>query len=461
MNSVLKDPKIDKALTHIIDSNLAWTYRIIPFLEEKEKLTFYTDSDSLEANKLDLKIILDKEIDLILTDDAYIQKSLIQFYRNPTLRRNDNSHESNFLNTVIDEAIDSKSSDIHFEVLEKDVRIRLRFDGQLVERFKVSYSEYPALVNQIKIKAGLDISEKRLPQDGRFKIHSKQEEIDIRVSTLPTVYGEKIVLRLLNHDKSLLQLDQLGFNPEFLSDLMSFLNSNSGMLLISGPTGSGKSTSLYSCLNELNSENKNILTVEDPVEYIIDGINQVPIKENIGFGFSEAIRTFLRQDPDIIMIGEIRDHKTAQMAVRAALTGHLVLSTIHANSARGIISRLVEMGIQPFLLESSLKLCMSQRLLRCLCTNCKSEGQIIESKIAESLPYIDKDLKVSKAVGCEKCYYTGYKGRVAIYDICKVEKGMLDNKSQQVEPGNLILNAIELVKNRVTSVEEILPLIVN
>lgn len=279
-----------------------------------------------------------------------------------------------FLPRVISEAKGIGASDIHIEIYEEMARIRFRIDGKMVERYRISSEEYPALINKIKIQANLDIAEKRLPQDGRIFFRSSVGEFDIRVSSLPTMNGEKIVMRLLSKDAGQIQLSQLGFSEEQLELYTRSVKRPNGIVLISGPTGSGKTTTLYATLQLLNSDETNILTIEDPIEYTLEGVNQVQLKEDIGLTFSSALRTFLRQDPDIIMLGEIRDKETAQMAIRAALTGHLVFSTIHTNSAWGTISRLVDMGIPPYLLASTINLSMAQRLVRLLCPKCKNKS---------------------------------------------------------------------------------------
>ena len=265
------------------------------------------------------------------------------------------------------------SSDIHIEPYEKYSRVRFRIDGHLIEQFKVNQSQYPQIVNQVKIKAGLDISQKRLSQDGRIAINAEGNEFDIRVSCLPTLHGEKIVMRILKRDTSDINLEHLGFTKKELQVYKEGIKNPNGIILISGPTGSGKTTTLYGTLKLLNEESRNITTIEDPIEYTLEGINQVQLKEDIGFDFPSALRTFLRQDPDIIMVGEIRDEKTANMAIKAALTGHLVFSTIHTNSAWATISRLIDMNIPPFLIASTLKISMAQRLVRKLCPKCKKE----------------------------------------------------------------------------------------
>ena len=276
-----------------------------------------------------------------------------------------------FLVNLIREAKNLKSSDIHVESYEHKCRVRIRIDGMMVERYILKREDYPALINKIKILANLDIAEKRLPQDGRINFNQPDQQFDIRVSVLPTLFGEKVVLRLLNSDAADIDLNGLGFSDFDLDNYLQGVRKPNGILLISGPTGSGKTTTLYATLKVLNKETRNVLTIEDPVEYTLEGINQVQLKESIGLNFAAALRAFLRQDPDVIMVGEIRDTETANMAIRAALTGHLVLSTIHTNSAWGTVSRLIDMGVPPFLVASTLNTTAAQRLIRLLCPHCK------------------------------------------------------------------------------------------
>ena len=307
----------------------------------------------------ELEIIFGKRVLLDPIRNGFVQKNLGKHYRKGNQKENGHSgalsytpNSDDFLVNLITNAHELGSSDIHIESYEERCRIRMRIDGKLVERFVLKKDEYPAIINRLKIKSNLDIAEKRLPQDGRIFFSSGNSKFDIRVSVLPTLYGEKIVLRLLSKDAANIDIYKLGFQPKQLDDFLEAIKKPNGIVLISGPTGSGKTTTLYATLRILNNEHTNILTIEDPIEYTLEGINQVQLKESIGLNFASALRTFLRQDPDIIMLGEIRDGETAQMATRAALTGHLVLSTIHTNSAWGTISRLLDMGIPPFLLAN-------------------------------------------------------------------------------------------------------------
>jgi type IV pilus assembly protein PilB len=320
----------------------------------------------------------------------------------------------------MEQAVREAASDIHIEPFEKVTRVRYRVDGSLFDAIDFTRKLHPAVSSRIKIMANIDISEKRRPQDGRILIKTLNKNIDLRVSTLPTIYGEKVVLRLLDQSNAMVGLEKLGLEQADRELVDKIIGSPYGIVLVTGPTGSGKSTTLYSVLERLSKPEVNIITVEDPVEYTMTGINQIQVNEKAGLTFSEALRSILRQDPDKIMVGEIRDLETAQLAVRAALTGHLVLSTLHTNDAPSATVRLIEMGIAPFLVSSSLIAVVAQRLIRKLCEHCKQEYELPD-KIAEEVG-LPKGTVVFKPVGCEICRGTGYKGRSGIYEIMKVDE---------------------------------------
>jgi len=382
-----------------------------------------------------------------------------------------NHHEDDFLVGLIGEAKNLKSSDIHIESYENKCRVRIRIDGMMVERYLLKREEYPALINKVKILSNLDIAEKRLPQDGRINFKHHNQQFDIRVSVLPTLHGEKVVLRLLNNDATEIDLNTLGFSPFDLDNYLQGVKRPNGILLLSGPTGSGKTTTLYATLKLLNKETRNILTIEDPVEYTLEGINQVQLKESIGLTFGAALRTFLRQDPDVIMVGEIRDTETANMAIRAALTGHLVLSTIHTNSAWGTVSRLIDMGIPPFLVASTLNTTAAQRLVRLLCPHCKEEKTFDDSLYPKQFKPYARVNHHFVARGCEQCYYTGYKGRKAVYEVIPIDQDL----AFEIKNGNMYIqqflndrgihtlaeNAFNLFNDGKTTIEEIYPLLFN
>jgi len=321
------------------------------------------------------------------------------------------------INATITKAVKARASDIHLEPFESKLSIRFRVDGVLREVLQYQKNITQMIISRIKIMSKLDISERRLPQDGRISISVGKRDIDLRVSTLPSSFGERVVLRILEKDKTHIHLDQLGFSEEILENFRKNLSKTEGIILVTGPTGSGKTTSLYSGLREISDRSQNILTIEDPVEYALDGIGQTQVNNKTGLTFAKGLRAILRQDPDIVMVGEIRDKETAEIAIQASLTGHLVLSTVHTNSAVNAITRLRDMGIEPYLLSSSLVYVLSQRLVRRLCSHCKAEDD--ESK--NSL--LDKhklDGKIYKAVGCDKCDNTGYKGRLSIGEFINI-----------------------------------------
>ncbi|MGD0282949.1 MAG: type IV-A pilus assembly ATPase PilB [Dissulfurispiraceae bacterium] len=374
-------------------------------------------------------------------------------------------------NGILMNAIKSRTSDIHIEPSETLLRVRYRTDGVLQPVLKLPVKIKNALTSRLKIMSHLDISERRLPQDGRIKLKfGADREIDFRVSTLPTLWGEKIVLRLL--DKSNLQLDltKLGFDQKPMQDFMDAIEKPYGMILVTGPTGSGKTTTLYSALSQLNKPGVNIMTAEDPVEYNFFGINQVHIREDIGLTFAAALRSFLRQDPDIIMVGEIRDFDTAEIAIKAALTGHLVLSTLHTNDAPSTITRLINMGIEPLMVSSSVILVVAQRLARKICQNCKEEQSVSETILLKTgLSHEEiQNAKCYIGLGCPACNNSGYKGRIALYEVMSVKDELkelilqgassADIKKEAVRLGMYTLrrSGIQKVLDGTTSIDEIL-----
>lgn len=325
-----------------------------------------------------------------------------------------------FVNSLFVKAIEKRATDIHLEPREKDVSVRLRIDGILHNFPAPPKSAYPGIVTRIKILSNLDIGERRLPQDGRIKIKIGQKEVDIRTSTLPTIYGEKIVMRLLDKEKLVLNMEELGFEKEELEKFKKALKKPYGMIIVTGPTGSGKTTTLYSGLTYINSPEKNIVTIEDPVEYQLEGINQVQVKPKIGLTFANVLRHLLRQDPDVIMVGEIRDLETAQIAIQASLTGHLVISTLHTNDTVSSISRLYYMGVEPYLIADAIHLILAQRLVRRICPECKTVDEEATEIIRETEK--NKNLIAYKGKGCSFCDFTGYYGRIAIYEVLEFTK---------------------------------------
>ncbi len=320
-----------------------------------------------------------------------------------------------FVNALFYQAVKKRASDIHIEVQEKKGEVRFRIDGMLTKNADLDKKVVALIVSRIKVISNLDISEKRIPQDGRTQIKIAGEILDIRVSILPTFYGERVVMRLLMQSSQIPQINELGFDDMLIGDVKKLLRASHGIILVTGPTGSGKTTSLHSFLREVEEPHKNLITVEDPVEYKSDNIAQIQVNEKVGLTFASALRSILRQDPDVIMIGEIRDEETAAISVRAALTGHLVFSTLHTNSAAATISRLADMNIEPFLISSSLLGILAQRLVRVICHECKEEDDLAES-YAEDYN-ISKDALIYKSVGCKKCNYTGFSGRRSIGEL--------------------------------------------
>lgn len=469
MNNI--DFQIKTELQQLISAEQAYHYRIIPTYQHNGSLSFITDTKTSDL-QAELEIILGKQISLVSESSENIQKYLHFNYRKNENRTSTELHYTNdFLLDLIHEAKNIGSSDIHFEIFEHKSRVRFRIDGKLIERYLIPTQEYPTIVNRIKILAQLDISEKRLPQDGRINISTKNADFDIRVSVLPTLFGEKIVLRILSKDTTVVELGSLGFTAVELKRYKESIKNPNGIILISGPTGSGKTTTLYATLKLLNTDDTNILTIEDPIEYTLEGINQVQLKENIGLDFSKSLKTFLRQDPDIIMVGEIRDVATANMAVRASLTGHLVLSTIHTNSAWATISRLIDMGVPSFLIAATLKVSIAQRLVRKLCDHCKKKEKINAELLPENFSLPNSVKEHYKVAGCEKCYHTGYHGRKAIYEIIPITKELVDSiKKNELEIdeyleknkiATLKINAINLISEGITSIDEVYSLLTN
>ena len=345
-----------------------------------------------------------------------------------------------FVNALFYQAVKKRASDIHIEVQEKRGEIRFRIDGMLTKNADLEKKVVSLIVSRIKVISNLDVSEKRIPQDGRTQIKIAGETLDIRVSILPTFYGERVVMRILMQSSQIPSINELGFDNELIDDVKKLLRSSHGIILVTGPTGSGKTTSLHSFLREVESPEKNLITVEDPVEYKSDSIAQIQVNEKVGLTFAAALRSILRQDPDIIMIGEIRDEETAAIAVRAALTGHLVFSTLHTNSASATISRLADMGVEPFLISSSLLGILAQRLVRVLCNDCKEEDVIAEDFARDyNLP---NDAKIYKSNGCRECNYSGYSGRRSIGELL-VMNDVVKNLLKTTTDEHTIKNALE------------------
>lgn len=378
------------------------------------------------------------------------------------------------VNIVLAQAIQKGASDIHLEPYEREFRVRYRIDGVLYNSMSPPLKFRDAMISRLKIMSNLDISERRLPQDGRIKIrvnhNGRKKEIDFRVSSLPTLFGEKVVLRILDREKLPLDLTLLGFEPESLKRFEKAIYKPWGMVLVTGPTGSGKTSTLYTCINKLNTQDVNIMTAEDPVEFNFPGINQVQTKEQVGLTFAAALRAFLRQDPNIILVGEVRDLETAEIAVKAALTGHLVLSTIHTNDAPSTINRLLNMGVEPFLVTTSVHMICAQRLVRKICADCKER---VDTPVKALIdigfpPAIAKNVITYRGAGCGKCNDTGYKGRIGLYEVMEITstiqemilKGANVNQIRESakEEGMITLreSGLEKIRTGVTTIDEVL-----
>jgi type IV pilus assembly protein PilB len=406
-------------------------------------------------------------------DDVEVLEELQEISADALARQGEDAPVVRLVNVVLMSAIQKGASDIHIEPYEKELRVRYRIDGILYNIMAPPMKFRDAIVSRVKIMSKLDIAEKRLPQDGRIKIRFNEggvpKEIDFRVSVLPTLFGEKIVMRLLDKDKLMLDMTRLGFESESLEKFERAILRPWGMVLVTGPTGSGKTNTLYSSIAKINTQETNIMTAEDPVEFNLAGINQVQVKESIGLNFAAALRSFLRQDPNIILVGEIRDFETAEIAVKAALTGHLVLSTLHTNDAPSTINRLMNMGIEPFLVASSVHLICAQRLVRRVCANCKQAHPMPPPALVQAGFTQDEAGAVTplKGKGCDRCNNTGYKGRVGLYEVMEISEELrelilvgasgLELRRKAVDEGMITLrrSGLRKVMDGVTTVEEV------
>ena len=424
-----------------------------------------THADLVSLDTIDFDVDRTEDVE-VLEDNEEIDLTTLS-------RISEDAPVVRLVNVLLVDALRRGASDIHVEPYEKELRIRFRIDGVLYDVMRPPLKMRDALISRVKIMSKLDISEKRLPQDGRIKIKVKVDarsrELDFRVSTLPTLFGEKVVLRLLDKENLMLDMTKLGFEPESLVKFQRNISKPYGMVLVTGPTGSGKTNTLYSALQSLNTVQTNIMTAEDPVEFNLMGINQVQMKEQIGLNFAAALRAFLRQDPNIILVGEIRDFETAEIAIKAALTGHLVLSTLHTNDAPSTISRLMNMGIEPFLVATSVNLIQAQRLIRRICKDCKRETPMPPEALME-VGFSAEDaraLKTYKGKGCSTCNNTGYKGRVGLYEVMDVNDDIreliligassLELRKKAIEDGMITLRESGLHKIRagITTLEEV------
>ncbi len=426
-----------------------------------------------EPSALDVASKALDEMPGVLDADVEVLDELDEISVDALARQGEEAPVIRLVNVLLMSAISKGASDIHIEPYEKEYRIRFRIDGVLYNIMSPSLKFRDAIASRIKIMSKLDIAEKRLPQDGRIKIRyndqGRSKELDFRVSVLPTLFGEKIVLRLLDRDKLMLDMTGLGFEPGPLERYEAAIQKPWGMVLVTGPTGSGKTNTLYSSISRLNKADTNIMTAEDPVEFNLPGINQVQIRENIGLTFAASLRAFLRQDPNIILVGEIRDFETAEVAIKAAMTGHLVLSTLHTNDAPSSINRLMNMGIEPFLVATSVHMVVAQRLVRRVCTFCKEPVEVPPAALIEA-GFSEREartLKLFRGKGCERCNSTGYKGRTGLYEVMSIDDDIremilsgasaIELRNKAIEHGMISLrgSGLEKIRNGMTSIEEV------
>ncbi|HMM21357.1 MAG TPA: ATPase, T2SS/T4P/T4SS family [Selenomonadales bacterium] len=441
---------IDRDAALLIPATLAERHQVLPIRKEGRRLILAASDPTNFFAVDDVRMVTGLDIEVVITSESDLQRAIANTYgvrdiveRAVTklqaedlaiaaeIQTADDAPIINIVNGLISQAVRDRASDIHIEPLELAVRVRFRVDGVLREVITFPRVTQNAIVSRIKIMADMDIAEKRLPQDGRIKVQEKGRDIDIRASTLPTVLGEKVVLRILDRAAVVLDISSLGFSGPNLERYKKMYSQSYGMILVTGPTGSGKTTTLYSTLVEIGSPEKNIITIEDPVEYMLAGVNQILVNPKSGLTFASGLRSILRQDPNVIMVGEVRDGETADIAVRAALTGHLVFSTLHTNNATGAISRLVDMGVEPFLVASSVLGVIAQRLVRIICPNCKEAYrpaagsperlflEVSREEGGECLPELagQSDLVLHRGKGCPRCSGTGYRGRMTINEV--------------------------------------------
>jgi type IV pilus assembly protein PilB len=493
----LKNYVPDPALTKLIPGELATKFMALPVARNGRRLVVAMANPSNIFAIDDIKFITGYEVEAHVATEEMIKKAIDRAYDSAgtmadvmkgieedlSVVEEDDAAEAEMglaaaeeapivklVNSLIADAVRKGTSDIHIEPYERSMRVRFRIDGVMQEMMAPPFKFKAAIISRLKIMAELDIAERRVPQDGRIKIKVLNRTIDLRVSSLPTIFGEKIVMRILDKSNLNIDLEKLGLEPKSMKDFLSAVSNPYGMVLVTGPTGSGKTTTLYSALSRINTPEVNVMTAEDPVEYNLDGINQVLVNEGVGLSFAAALRAFLRQDPNIIMVGEIRDFETASIAVKAALTGHLVLSTLHTNDAPSAIGRLIDMGVEPFLVSSSVNLVLAQRLLRKVCVACKRKIELNEEILRELQlsPADAAKANFSDGQGCVECNNTGYRGRHGAYEVMPMSPRVRDLvlerasaseiKTAAIEEGMLTLrrDALEKLKRGVTTVEEVL-----
>jgi general secretion pathway protein E len=490
--------EIDPSLLGHIPLSFAREYKTIPLKKENGYITVLT-SNPLNTHPLDdLRLLLGAKVKVVVSPEAEILRLINEYYHpdGHTVRGvirdlNENGIQIfqdieepsddlldlankppiiKLVNLMLLQAVKERASDIHIEPFEKELRVRFRIDGVLYDTLAPQKRYQSAIVSRVKVMSNLNIAEHRLPQDGRITIKIGDKDIDIRVSIVPTSFGERVVMRLLDKSSAFFRLEDLGLSSERLEEIDRLIHSSHGMVLVTGPTGSGKTTTLYSALDRINSLEKNIITIEDPVEYQLKGIGQIQVNPKVGLSFANGLRSIIRQDPDIIMVGEIRDRETAEIAIHAALTGHLVFSTLHTNDAAGAVTRLLDMGIEPYLISSSVIAIIAQRLVRLICPHCRETYHPEEESLRE-VGLLLEDLKegiLSRGVGCEKCLDSGYRGRTGIFEllpideeirhlICnRAEAALIKKKAQEKGMITLCEDGARKVREGITTTEEVL-----
>ncbi|MBW2623624.1 MAG: Flp pilus assembly complex ATPase component TadA [Deltaproteobacteria bacterium] len=448
----LRKGLVDPHIVHILPKEKALRYQVIPMFRVNNVLTLATSDPNAifvfdeisKTTNMDIQPVLCRTNDIleainaaygdeVSIDDVMssIDETDIEIIQSGQEREiseiaemAEGSPVINLTNMVILRAIRDGASDIHIEPQPDKFRVRIRIDGILYELMAPKMEMHPAVVSRLKVMANLDIAERRIPQDGRFQVNVDNRTVDLRFSSMPGIVGEKVVLRILDKSKSILDLNTIGLDPENLDWFKNLLRKAYGLILVCGPTGSGKTTTLYAAITMLNSTEKNIVTIEDPVEYQLKGINQNQVLDTIGLSFAKFLKHALRQDPDILMVGEIRDRETAETAIQASLTGHLVLSTLHTNDSPSAVTRLLEMGVEPYLISSSLLACIAQRLVRTICPECKTSYSASKSVLQELNLDETRPMRFSTGRGCSECYDSGFKGRIGIYEILEMDDGL-------------------------------------
>lgn len=490
----LRKGLIDPKIVDVISGEKARLYKIMPMFRIKDTLIVATSDPQAIFVFDDIEKMTGLNVQPVLTRSIDIEKAITEYYKGDIgigdynsvsgdgtrladMQRGRDSQKIeeldegspiiNLVNTIILRAIRDKASDIHIEPDKNKLRVRYRVDGILYEVMTQKMELYPAIVSRMKVMANLDIAERRLPQDGRIQVMLEGRSVDLRFSSMPGILGEKIVLRILDKKNVILDLNQLGFSVDTLSNFQKLLKHPYGLVLVTGPTGSGKTTTLYAAMNFLNSIEKNIVTIEDPVEYQMEIINQNQVRDAIGLTFSVILRHTLRQDPDIIMVGEIRDKETAEIAIQSSLTGHLVLSTLHTNDSPSAITRLLDMGIEPYLISSSLTGVIAQRLVRTICSQCKTLFHPPSAVLERYNWPQEKNLQVAKGKGCPECYGSGYKGRAGIYELLEMNEALqtliLSNPSleeirrrlNESDHSSMEMEGLKKVKEQMTTFEEV------